>query len=340
MKIAKKVNVSSRYDKHIMMGDIGPEGQKSISSKKVVLIGCGALGTNIANLLVRAGVGELLLVDRDFVEIDNLHRQVLFSERDIGESKSETAAAILRSINSEVSIKSLIKDMMSSNIAEMVKGYDLIMDGTDNIPARMVINDYAVKEDVPWVYGGVLGTGGMVMNITGEGPCLRCLLPELPEQGDIPTCETMGVLNTVPAITAAVQVTEALKILMGKDHMKGLLQFDIWKNEFNLHEFRKDPKCECCGKREFVYLNEDNEEVVTQLCDGSIQIVPSGTSEADLKLIAGKLKGVENMKVNPFRLEFEVEGKKVTIFKDRRVIIKGAGDKGIARSIYSKFLGL
>ena len=332
--------MSSRYDKHILIGDIGTSGQKAVSSKKVVLIGCGALGSNIANLMVRAGVGEILIVDRDFVELGNLHRQVLFSETDIGKSKSETAALKLKAVNSEVNVKFLIRDMMSSNISEIVKGYDLIMDGTDNIPARMIINDYSIKESIPWVYGGVLGTGGMVMNITEDGPCLRCLLPDLPELGDIPTCETVGVLNTVPAFIAAVQVTEALKILIGKDHMKGLLQFDIWGNNFTIHEFMKDPQCECCGKRDFIYLNEDNEEIVTALCDGSIQIVPAGTSEADLKLIAGKLKGVENIKVNPFRLEFEVEGKIVTIFKDRRVIIKGTNDKGIARSLYSKFIGL
>ena len=255
--------MSSRYDKHILIGDIGAAGQKAISSKKVVLIGCGALGSNIANLMVRAGVGEILIVDRDFVELGNLQRQVLFSETDIGKSKSETAAMKLKAVNSEVNVKFLIRDMMSSNISEIVKGYDLIMDGTDNIPARMVINDYSVKEGIPWVYGGVLGTSGMVMNITEDSPCLRCLIPDLPEQGEIPTCETMGVLNTVPAITAAMQVTEAFKILMGKDHMTGLLQFDAWGNDFNIHEFLKDPQCECCGKRNFIYLNEDNEEIIT-----------------------------------------------------------------------------
>ncbi len=247
--------MSSRYDKHIKIGGIGPEGQRAVSSKKVVLIGCGALGSNIANLLVRAGVGEILLVDRDRIELGNLHRQILFSEDDIGKAKSEIAALKLRSVNSEVNVKFIIRHMISSNISEIVKGYDLIMDGTDNIPARMVINDYSVKENVPWIYGGVLGTRGMVMNITEGGPCLRCLLPELPEKEDVPTCETVGVLNTVPSVTASVQATEALKILIGRDHMKGLLQFDLWDNEFTVHEFTKDPECECCGKRQFSFLD-------------------------------------------------------------------------------------
>ncbi|MEN8222761.1 MAG: ThiF family adenylyltransferase [Acidobacteriota bacterium] len=336
----KQIKVTSRYDKHIKIGSFGPEGQRAVSSKKVAVIGCGALGTNIADLLVRGGVGEILLVDRDIVELSNLHRQVLYSEKDIGSPKAERAASKLKDVNSEIEIKYLIKDVMSSNISEIVKGYDLIMDGTDNIPVRLLINDYSISEGTPWIYGGVLGTGGMVMSITGEGPCLRCLIPELPEQGDVLTCETMGVLNTVPAMTASVQVTEGFKVLTGKEQMKGLLQFDVWKNDFSIHEFKKDPQCLCCGKKEFSYLNEENEEQITVLCDESVQIILSGTSEADLNLIASNLKGVKNLNVNPFRLEFEAEGKNVTIFKDRRIIIKGTGDKGVARSLYSKYLGL
>lgn len=335
-----KVKVNSRYGKHILIGDIGAGGQKVISSKKVVLIGCGALGTNIANLLARAGIGELLLVDRDIVDLDNLHRQILYSEKDVGKPKSEISAERLKAANSEVEMKYLIKDVRNSNISEIAKGYDLIMDGTDNIPVRLLINDYSVKEGIPWVYGGVLGTGGMVMNITKDGPCLRCLIPEIPNPGDVPTCETMGVLNTAPTMTAAIQVTEALKILMNKDHMRGLLQFDIWDNGFTIHEFKKNTQCECCSKRDFIYLNEDNEEMITVLCDGSVQIILPGTSEADLKSIARKLKSVKNLDVNPFRLEFEAEGRKVTLYKDRRAIIRGTSDKGIARSIYSKFFGL
>ncbi len=330
----------SRYDKHIKIADIGPEGQESVSSKKVVVIGCGALGTNIANLLVRGGVGEILLVDRDIVELSNIHRQVLYSENDIGSPKAETAAMKLKEINSEIEIKYLIKDVMSSNISEVVKGYDLMMDGTDNIPVRLLINDYSISENVPWIYGGVLGTGGMVMSITGEGACLRCLIPELPEQGDVLTCEMLGVLNTVPALTASVQVTEAFKLLMGKEPMKGLLQFDVWENDFSVHKFNKDPQCLCCGKNEFRYLNEENEGLITVLCDESVQIILQGVSEADLNLIASNLKGVENLRVNPYRLEFEAEGKNITIFKDRRIIIKGTSDKGVARSLYSKYLGL
>ena len=336
----RQAEVTSRYDKHIKIGHIGPEGQRAVSSKKVVVIGCGALGTNIANLLVRGGVGEILLVDRDIVELSNLHRQVLYSEKDIGNPKAEIAAVKLKEVNSEIKVNYLIKDVMSSNISEVVKGYDLIMDGTDNIPVRLLINDYSIKAGVPWIYGGVLGTGGMVMSITGEGPCLRCLIPELPAQGDVLTCETMGVLNTVPALTASVQVTEAFKVLMGKEPMRGLLQFDVWTNDFSVHEFKKDPLCLCCGGKEFSYLDEENEELVTVLCDESVQIILPGASEADLNLIASNLKGIKNLKVNPFRLEFEAEGKNITIFRDRRVIIKGTSDKGVARSLYSKYLGL
>jgi len=333
-------NVDSRYEKHIKIRDLGPEGQQKISGKKAAVIGCGALGTNIANLLVRGGIGEILLVDRDIVDLGNLHRQVLYSEKDVGRPKAETAAGVLKAVNSEVKVHYLIKDVMSSNISGILSGYDLIMDGTDNIPVRLLINDYAVESGTPWIYGGVLGTRGMAMAVTGEGPCLRCLIPDLPEQGEVLTCETEGVLNTVPALCAALQVSEALKILSGKKPAKGLVRFDVWNTGFSVHEFEKDPRCLCCGQREFSYLNEEKGEMITVLCDESVQILIPGASEADLVLVASGLKGVNNLKVNPFRLEFEADGKQVTIFKDRRVIIRGAGGKEEARSLYAKYLGL
>ncbi len=332
--------VESRYEKHIKISDIGKDGQKIFAKKRVVLIGCGALGSNIANLMVRGGIGEILVVDRDVVELDNLHRQVLFSEKDIGRAKAEIAALKLRRINSDVKVKFLVKNVNSSNISEIADGYDLIFDGTDNIPVRMLINDFAIKENIPWIYGGVLGTGGMVMNILNGSPCLRCLIPEVSELGTVPTCETTGILNTVPAIAASFQVTEAMKILMGKSYLKGLLQFDVWSNDFTVHEFSQDPNCECCGKRNFTFLSEESEEQISILCDDSVQIILKRNGETDLEMIAKKIKGVENLKVNPFRLEFEADEKSVTIFKDGRIIVKGTNDPGVARSIYSKFFGL
>ncbi len=332
--------MESRYDKHIKLSDFGQEGQNKLSKSRVVLIGCGALGSNIANLLVRSGVAELKIIDRDMVELGNLQRQVLFSEKDIGSPKAKVAELKLKEVNSEIKINSSVRDVRSSNIFEIVSGYDLIMDGTDNMTVRMIINDISVKECIPWVYGGVLGTGGMAMAVTGNGPCLRCLVPELPEQGEIPTCESFGVINTIPAVIASIQVTEAFKILTGKDPVKGLVRYDIWSHEFTLHDMTKDPDCECCVKSDFKYLKESNEESVSLLCDDAVQIILPGNSEADLELIAGRLKGMENLKVNPFRIEFRTEGKNVTIYKDGRVIIRGTEDLGVARSIYSKFLGL
>lgn len=247
--------MESRYDKHIKIRDFGEEGQAVLSGKSAAVIGCGALGTNISNFLARAGVGKILIVDRDFVEIGNLHRQVLFSEKDIGSPKALTAAKKLKEINSEIIIKPLVKDVKNINIENIINGFDLILDATDNISTRMLINDVSLKKGIPWIYGGVLGTSGMSMNIVKGGPCLRCLMPDIPPAGSIPTCESEGVLNTIPAVTASIQSTEALKILMGRKCQKGLIRYDIWDNNFMILDVDKDPECECCVKRDFKFLN-------------------------------------------------------------------------------------
>lgn len=332
--------MGSRYEKHIKIRDFGEEGQAALSGKSVVIIGCGALGTNISNFMTRAGVGKIRIVDRDFVEIDNLHRQVLFSEKDIGTPKTLAAATKLKEINSEIIIIPLVKDVKNTNIENIVSGYDLILDGTDNISTRMLINDVSLKTGIPWIYGGVLGTSGMVMNIFKEGPCLRCLMPDIPTAGTIPTCESEGVLNTIPAVIASIQSTEALKILMGKDYQKGLIRYDIWDNNFMILEVKKDPECECCGNGDYKFLNLERNETILELCDDSIEIIPSVDKEMDLKEIAKSLDGASEIVLNEYLLEFKTEGKVVTVYKDGRVIIKGTVDKGVAKSIYSRYLGL
>ncbi|MEN8154455.1 MAG: ThiF family adenylyltransferase [Acidobacteriota bacterium] len=329
----------SRYDKHIKLKGFGEEGQNALSGKSVVIIGCGALGTNISNLLARAGVGKILIVDRDIVEIGNLHRQVLFSEEDIGTPKSVTAAGKLKKTNSEIVIEPLVKDIKNTNIEGIIKGFDLILDATDNISTRMLINDVSLKTGIPWIYGGVLGTSGMIMNIVEDGPCLRCMMPEIPPVGSVPTCESEGVLNTIPSVVASIQSTEALKILMGRDHQKGLIRYDIWDNNFVIHKIDRDQECECCGKGNYKYLNMKREELVTVLCDDSIQIISPADAEIDLKKIAENLKIESEILINEYLIRFKTEGKEVTVYRDGRVIIKGTEDKGVAKSIYSRYLG-
>ena len=325
----------------MVLDQIGPGGQEALLKSSVIIIGCGALGTNSANHLVRAGVGKLLILDRDLVELNNLQRQTLFAEADIGMPKAAAAAAKLEKINSEIEINFLVKDLNNTNIETIIAGFDLVVDATDNIPTRMLINDACVKKGIPWIYAGVIQTRGMVMNIVPEGPCFRCLLPELPAAGSLPTCETAGVLNTIPAIIAAMQSTEALKILLKKDIERRLIIYDVWEQTFNAVGIKKYNRCECCVKKDFTFLKAAGNEIITVLCDNGVQIIPP----TDMVLHLGKISAnlgntVDRLRASEFLLTFEAEGRKMTLFKDGRAIIKGTGDPGAAKSFYTRYLGL
>lgn len=333
--------MNSRYSRQIVLDKIGPQGQEVLLKSKVIIIGCGALGTNIANNLARAGVGTLLVVDRDLVELNNLQRQTLFAEADVGSPKAIIAAGKLEKINSEIEIKYLVKDLNNTNIEDIIAGFDLVLDATDNIPTRMLINDACVKKGMHWIYAGVIQTKGMVMNIHPQGPCFRCLLPEMPGAGSLPTCETAGVLNTIPAVIAAMESTEALKVLLKKDIEERLIVYDIWEQTFNAIEIKKYPKCGCCVKKDFKFLNAAKNEIVTVLCDNGVQVIPPGDMVLDLEKISANLENtVAHIMSTEFLLKFEAEGKKITLFKDGRAIIKGTGDMGVAKSFYSRYLGL
>ncbi|UCH94223.1 MAG: ThiF family adenylyltransferase [Candidatus Aminicenantes bacterium] len=333
--------MNSRYSRQVVLDKIGPQGQEVLLKSKVMIIGCGALGTHIANNLARAGVGTLLIVDRDLVELNNLQRQTLFDEADLGTPKTMAAAEKLEKINSEIEIKYLIKDVHGTNIEEVIHGFDLVLDATDNIPTRMIINDACVKKGMPWIYAGVIQTKGMVMNILPGGPCFRCLLPEIPTAGSLPTCETAGVLNTIPAIIAAIESTEALKVLLKKDIERRLIVYDVWEQTFNAIEIKKYNKCECCVKKDFKFLNAAKNEIITVLCDNGVQIIPPGDMVLDLGKISENLEStVDHIMASEFLLKFAAEGKKITLFKDGRAIIKGTGDTGAAKSFYSRYLGL
>jgi adenylyltransferase/sulfurtransferase len=325
----------------MVLDKIGPQGQEKLLKSKVIIIGCGALGTNIANNLARAGVGTIQIVDRDLVELNNLQRQTLFDEADVGTPKAITAARKLEKINSEIEIKYLVKDVNNTNIEDIIAGFDLVLDATDNIPTRMLINDACVKKGMHWIYAGVIQTKGMMMNILPRGPCFRCLLPEMPTAGSLPTCETAGVLNTIPAVIAAMESTEALKALLKKDIDGRLIVYDIWEQTFNAIEIKKYNKCECCVKKDFKFLNAAKNEIITVLCDNGVQIIPSTDMVLDLEKIFSNLEStVDHIKTSEFLLKFEAEGKKITLFKDGRAIIKGTGDTGAAKSFYTRYLGL
>ncbi len=333
--------VNERYSRQILLKNIQIEGQEKLLNSKVVLIGCGALGSNIANNLVRAGIGYLRVVDRDIVELNNLQRQNLFEESDIGSSKAGTIAERLRKINSEVKIESIADDVNNENIEKIIKNMDVVLDGTDNMLVRFLINDACVKHDIPWIYGGAIETYGITMNIIPyKTPCFRCLIQNLPETGSLPTCDTVGVLNSIPEIIGSIQSTEALKIILGKNINKNLLTYDVWIHNFNNISIKKRNDCECCGKHNFEFLNAKKKETIISLCGkGAIQITPANEVKISFEDLGKKLQKLGEINYHKLILRFKIPGYELNIFKNGRTIIIGTNDKKIAKSLYAKYIG-
>jgi len=328
----------------MLFGPMGEEGQKRLSQARVGLVGCGALGSVIANHLVRAGVGFLRVVDRDFLELNNLQRQMLYTEFDVSRRipKAVAAADHLREMNSEVVIEPVVADINPFSIVRFADGLDLVVDGTDNFSTRFLVNDLAVSQGLPWVYGGVIGASGMTMTIVpGEGPCLRCLFPDLPSPGSTPTCDTAGILNTVVAVVASLEANEVLKLLVDPEaRNRGLLTVDLWDLRFETVPVVRDPECPACGRRSFPFLEADEESAATTLCGrGAIQIVPRTPAALDLESLRRRLSAVGEVRANPFLLDLEVEGTTLTVFPDGRAIIKGVDDPVKARVLYARYIG-
>ncbi|NOS99547.1 MAG: thiazole biosynthesis adenylyltransferase ThiF [Phycisphaerales bacterium] len=340
----------SRYSRQMLVSEIGESGQRRLLASRVTLVGCGALGTALANTLVRAGVGCLRLCDRDYIELNNLQRQILFDEQDIADGlpKAEAAARKLRRINSSVRIDAVVADVNYSNIERHGDGADLLLDGTDNFETRYLINDLAVKTDRPWVYGAVVGTTGLVMPIIpGRTPCLRCVFPDAPPPELNPTCDTAGVLSSAVNLVAAFQALETIKILIGRTDalVKGLVSIDAWTGRvviLDVHSAANRADCPCCGKRRFVHLDGTMSSGATSLCGrNAVQINPAGASRVDLALIADKLRQVAHGAVlcNEHMVRAGVGAYELTVFPDGRAIIKGTHDPDAARTIYAKYVG-
>ena len=332
-----------RYSRQVRLPEVGRQGQRRLGQSRVLLVGCGALGSVLANSLVRAGVGELTVVDRDLLELHNLQRQVLYDEQDVaaGLPKAEAAARRLRRVNSTVSVSALVQDVTAHNVEGLVAGAHLVLDGTDNLETRYVINDACVKAGTPWIYGGVIGTNGMTMNVLPGGPCLRCVFPTPPPAGSLPTCETAGVLGTAPAVIASLQATEAIKILCGAETpASGLLSVDLWGRRFQQVEVLRDEACPTCGRGQYDFLKTRETAWVTSLCGrDAVQITPARPAEIDLEQLARTLESAGEVSFNGFLLQAEIEGHELVIFPDGRVMIKGTTDEAVARSLYNKYVG-
>ncbi len=329
-----------------MFGEIGRQGQEKLGASRVLLVGCGALGAAHAEMLARAGVGKLRIVDRDFVEFTNLQRQTLFKESDAAERLPKAVAAKhrLSEINSEISVEAVIADINNSNIESFIDDVDLVLDGTDNFQVRYLLNDACVKLGRNWIYGAAVSSYGTSMTvIPGKTPCLRCIFEDMPDAGSSPTCDTAGVIMPIILSISSIQAAEAIKILVGRiDLLHGsLLQIDIWQNDWRKIKLGgPDPDCPACGKHEFEFLDADAHEFAAVLCGrDAVQIAPPKPVKLDLAAFASGLGGVEGIKQNEYLVRFIVGTNEVTVFSDGRAIFKGVEDVSAARSLYSRFVG-
>jgi adenylyltransferase/sulfurtransferase len=332
-----------KYSRQILFQPIGAEGQEKLLQSKVVIIGCGALGTTQANALVRAGVGRLRIVDRDFVEESNLTRQLLFDESDAAENlpKAVAAGRKLKRINSDVQVEGIVADAASGNIISLVEGFQVILDGTDNFETRYLLNDVALKLGIPWIYGAVVASYAVTLTVfPGRTPCLACVFPK-PPQGMYDTCDTVGVIAPAVAWAASIQVTEALKILLGREaELHGaLLAYDVWKNSYQAVKLRRDAQCRACGAREFIHL-EAGEATHTTLCGrDAVQIRHREARGLDLAALRTRLGQFGPVRGNEFLLRCTLDGYDLTVFPDGRAIIKGTHDPAVARGLYAKYIG-
>jgi bacteriocin biosynthesis cyclodehydratase domain-containing protein len=348
-----------KYSRQILFAGLGEAGQECLLNSSAVLVGCGALGTTLANLLVRAGLGRLRIVDRDFVESSNLQRQSLFEESDARDALPKAVAAErrLRAINYDAGIEGIVSDVTPENVEELLAGYSLILDGTDNFATRLLLNDFAVSSRVPWIYAAAVSSYGVTMTILpGETACLACLL-ESPQTsaptgamtsataGTVPagfeeTCDTVGVLNAAVGVIASLQAAEATKLLAGKKEALNdrLVACDVWKGRFQSIRVARNPACRACGKREFTYLAGAAQPHISMCGRDSVQI-----HERRRRLDLGELRArlapaVADVRHNDFLLRFRVPPYELTVFPDGRAIIKGTQDPAIARSLYARYI--
>ncbi len=332
-----------KYSRQVLFQPIGAAGQERLMRSKVVIVGCGALGTAQASALVRAGIGALRIVDRDYVEENNLQRQILFDEGDAAENLPKAVAAErkLKRINSEVQVEGTVADLDSRNAEDLLRGFHVVLDGTDNFETRYLINDVAVKLGVPWIYGAVVASYATSLTVLpGRTPCLVCVFPE-PPQGLHETCDTAGVIGPAVAWAAAVQVAEALKILVGReeDLHGSLVAYDVWNNRYQQVRPVMNPRCRACGERDFVHLEGGGPAYVSLCGRNSVQIHQRESRRLDLAALSERLAHFGPVKANDFLLKCLLEPYEVTVFPDGRAIIKGTQDPAVARGLYAKYIG-
>lgn len=338
--------MNERYSRQILFPGIGKAGQGKLSNSRVVIIGCGALGASHAEILSRAGVGRLKIVDRDFVEFTNLQRQTLFKESDATDRLPKAIAAKMRiaEINSEIQVEAVVADVNRSNVEQIIRDADLVLDGTDNFQIRYLLNDACVKLGKTWIYGAAVSSYGTTMTIIpGETPCLRCVFEEMPDAGSSPTCDTAGVIMPIIATISSVQTSEAIKLLVGdRDALhRSLMQIDIWENDWRKIKLSApNPDCPACGIHRYDFLDADSTEFAAVLCGrDAVQIAPPNETTIDLAAFSEKIAHLAGVKQNEYLVRFTSGDNEITVFRDGRAIVKGTDDIAVARSLYARYIG-
>ncbi len=342
----KKMDAALRekYSRQILFAGLGEEGQRRLLESSAVLVGCGAMGTAVANLLARAGVGRLRLIDRDFVEPSNLQRQTLFDEADAREALPKAIATErkLRAVNADVRVEGVVGDLTPANAEELLAGFDVILDGTDNFETRFLVNDAAVMLGVPWIYAAAVASYGLTMTILpGETACFACLLDSRAAEGLNETCDTVGVLGSIVGVIASLEAAETTKVLAGRrEALHGrLISCDVWTGRFQAIRVERNPQCRTCVRREFRYLAGKEQPHITMCGRDSVQI-HERSRRLDLGALRRRLEpAVADVRNNDFLLRFCVPPYEVTVFPDGRAIIKGTRDLGVARSLYARYIG-
>ncbi len=343
MKLVTSLGLEERYSRQVLFSGIGREGQDRLAGGRVALVGCGATGSALASLLARAGVGHIRIIDRDYVEPSNLQRQSLFDEADAAEAmpKAIAAARKIAAFNSRIVIEPIVKDLVPANIQALLEGIDLVLDGTDNFETRYLINDFAVKASLPWIYTAAVGSYGITMNVLpGKTACLACLFPDSP-RGAFETCETAGILNSAVNLAASIAATEALKLLVGADPQvrRTLLSFDVWSNQrAEVNAASPRPGCRACGERDFIHLAGEGRPHITLCGRNSVQI-HERHRPVDFVEVSARLQPHGPVRHNDFVLKFWPTPYEMTLFPDGRAIIKGTTDTAVARSLYARYVG-
>ncbi|HXZ40663.1 MAG TPA: ThiF family adenylyltransferase [Terriglobales bacterium] len=337
------LELDERYSRQVLFRGIGAAGQQKLAAGRLAIVGCGATGTALASLLARGGVGTIRVIDRDYVELSNLQRQTLFDEADASESlpKAIAAARKIAALNSQIVIEPHVADLTPANIDSLLAEIPLILDGTDNFETRYLINDFAVKNSLPWIYTAAVGSYSVTMNILpGQTACLACMFPD-PPHGVVETCETAGILNSAVNLAASIAATEALKFLVGAESQlrRTMLSFDVWCNErAEIAADKPRPGCRACDRHEFTHLAGEGRPHITLCGRNSVQI-HERHRPIDLAQMSERLKPHGTVRHNDFVLKFWHDPYEMTLFPDGRAIIKGTTDTAIARSLYARYVG-